>query len=526
MEAATVLHADAEGTRFPPPAPESPLAPPSEAGKAGRVLLVVGALGAAITALTWGCADVGLGWLATDAVLVVAVLAGVGRGRPRLAEGLLAFASVWLAGVTAWRASDWSVATALPGSLVTLGMLALVSARRLEATSLDGVGRASFEALRALPGGLVDAAKTPVRAVGAGARTHLLGVLRGALVGVPLAGVFTLLLSADARFRQALSRMAHGGGTGAHVVGWSLATAVGLLVAYAVLDRLQRAPAAIAIVPPAWLAALPFRGEGDAPSPATYAAIAASSGPRVRPLTWGVVLAHVVAVFGVYAAANGSTLFAGHDHLRARGTTTYAEYLHEGFLQVSAATLLAVACVVVGHALLRPRTAGAGPAGGRVIAGVELVLLALVGVALASCAHRLSLYEEAYGYTYLRLGVWLLQLGVAGLLAMTIARAVARRWRGWGTALVWAGVAFGVLGASVDADGWIAEGNVARARAGSSLDVEYLQSLSEDARRVLPAVAAIDLDAASTLDQTWSQEAQAHGGSGWRAMRGLGARGR
>ena len=52
--------------------------------------------------------------------------------------------------------------------------------------------------------------------------------------------------------------------------------------------------------------------------------------------------------------------------------------------------------------------------GGKVLVGVELALLALVGVTLASCAHRLALYEEAYGYTYLRLGVWFLQLGVAG----------------------------------------------------------------------------------------------------------------
>jgi Domain of unknown function (DUF4173) len=524
MEAATVVHTEAVRATPPGAQPGSPMA--SESRTAAKVLLAVGALGVVVTGLTWRVADVGLGWLATDVVLVAAVLLGVGRGRPRLAEGLLAAASVWLAGMTAWRASDWAIATALPGSLVTLGLLALVSARRLAVTSLDTVGLASLQALRALPGGIVDAARTPMRAVGAGARGHLLGVVRGAAVGVPLAAVFTLLLSADERFREAVERVWQGTGAGGHLAAWTLVTSLGLLVAYAVLRRLERLPDTPSPSRTGhWPALLPYRGDGDAPGPALMYTVV-PSGPRVRPLTWGVVLGPMVAVFGVYAGVHGASLFEGHDHLRAAGTTTYALYLHQGFYQVSIATLLAVACVVVGHALLRPRDGSTRLAGGKAIAAIEVALLALVGVTLASCAHRLALYEEAYGYTYLRLGVWVLQLGVGGLLAMTIARCVARGWRGWGTSLVWSGIAFGVFASTIDADGWIAERNVARPRDGIGLDIEYLTSLSEDARRVLPAITAIDLDAASLLDDTWARQAQAHRGSGWRAMRGIGARGR
>jgi len=514
MEAATVAQVDQ-------PTPRSDTRAPTQAV---RVLLVVGALGVGVAALTWRIADVGLGWLVTDAVLVGAVLLGIGRGRPRLAEGLLAGASLWLAGVTAWRASDWAIATALPASLVTLGMLALVSARRLRATALEDVGTASLDALRALPRGIADAARTPVRAVGAGGRVHLLGVVRGGLVGLPVAGAFTLLLSADGQFRHALTGMFHRSGEGAELAVWTVATTLGLLVAYAVLERIRQVPDPMAAVPAAWLPMLPYRGEGDATPSAVPALVVAPAGPRVRPLTWGVVLAQVAAVFGVYVGATGGTLFAGHDHLRARGTTTYSAYLHEGFTQVSVATLLAVACVVVGHGLMRPRGVGRGAPGGKAIAAVEIALLALVGVTLVSCAHRLALYEEAYGYTYLRLGVWLLQLGVAGLLAMTVARCVARGWRGWGTSLAWAGVAFSVLGGSIDADGWIAGRNVLRGRAGIGLDVGYLATLSEDARSVLPEVAALDRDAAATLAETWGHQAQVHRGLGWRAMRGLGAR--
>jgi hypothetical protein len=484
---------------------------------AGRTLLFVGALGITVALLTWRATDAGLGWLAADAVIVAALLAGLGRGWPGPAQWLLAAASLWLAGATAWYASDWALVTAFPASVATLGMLALVTARRIRAATLSDLGGASLEALRAVPGGIADAARTPIAAVGTGARAELYGVIRGALVGVPLAGVFALLLSADAHFRHAVGQVFERSGEGAELALWTAATTAALLVSWAILARVQRAREAVA--PP--LPALPYRVEGDAPP--LVVASAAPAGPRVRTLTWGIVLGHVVAVFGLYVGANAGSLFVGHATLRSTGTATYAEYLHEGFTQVSVATLLAVACVVLGHVLLRPRDGSPRVAGGKAIVAVELALLGLVGVTLASSAHRLSLYEEAYGYTYLRLGVWLLQLGVAGLLSITVARCLARGWRGWGTALVWSGVSFAVLAGTVNADGWIARRNVARAGAGAPLDLDYLGDLSEDARGVLVDVGRIDADAAAELDAAWRSSTRAHHEHGWRALRGLGA---
>ena len=325
-----------------------PTADGADTRAAGRTLGAVGAVGVVVALLTWRVADIGFGCLVADAVLVGAILGGVGQARLRASEVLLAAASLWLAGATAWYASDWAIATAFPASAVTLAMLALVRARRIGMSGLSFVGAASIDALRAFPGGIVDAARTPVRAVGASGRTRFFGVLRGTLVGLPLAGLFTLLLSADSGFRQVLGRMIERSGDGLELAMWTGATTSALLVAYAVLARLGRPR--LDPVPAAWLA-IPYRAEGDAPAP-----FVPPAGPRVRTLTWGVALSHVVAVFGVYVIANAGTLFAGHAHLRAHGTVTYAEYLHEGFAQVSIATLLAVACVVAGHALLRPRS--------------------------------------------------------------------------------------------------------------------------------------------------------------------------
>ena len=504
---------------------EAAVYPSSEAvprpGVPIRALAAIGALGVVVSALTWRLADAGIGWLLVDAVLVAAIIVGLGRGRPGAAAWLLGAASIWLAGATCWRASDWALATALPGSVVTLFAAGLLAARRARLHDVGDLPRASLDALRALPGGIVDAARLPGAALGSAAREGAIGVLRGLLIGVPVALFFTALLAADASFRHAVERILGRSGEGIDLTLWTLATVSGLLVSFSLLHRLQRARdegLAQATVP----APLPYRTEGDA-AVITFAR-PPRTGPRVRPLTWAVVLAQVLAVFAVYVFANASSLFEGHAHLHAPGTGTYAGYLHEGFTQVSVATLLAVACVVLGHLLLRPREGAPRIPGGRALVGVELGLLAMVGVTLASCAHRLSLYEEAYGYTYLRLAVWLLQLGVAGLLAMTAARCIARAWTGWGAALAWSGVAFTLLAGSLDADGWIARGNVDRVHQGAPLDLDYLASLSEDARGVLPEVYGMDRDQAAYLGAIWADRAAEHRAGGWRARRGLGSR--
>jgi hypothetical protein len=500
---------------------ERPFPEPRAQRAALRTLAIVALAGATVACLTWR-AGVGLGWLAADAVLVVAVVLGVARGKPGAAGWVLAACSVWLAGAACWYASDWALATALPASLGALLALAVAASSRIRAQAFATIAGASLGALRSVPRGIVDAARLPGRAVDGAARGHATGVLRGALVGLPLAGIFALLLSADPHFRGAVVALAERAGDGLELALWAAAVIAGLLVAYTTLQRSRAAhEARLAALIDALPAAAPYRGEQDAEPPPAQAA-PAPVGPRVRPLTWAVVLAQLAAVFGVYVAANTRTLFAGHALVRARGTLTYAQYLHEGFVQVSVATLLAVACVVVGHVLLRPRGGGV-LAGGKGLIAVEVGLLALVAVTLGSCAHRLALYEDAYGYTYLRLGVWFLQLGAAGLLVMTAAQCVMRGWRGWGTALAWSAVGFAVLAGSVDADGWIARRNVARAQAGASLDVGYLVTLSEDARGVLPDVRKLSEPAADVLRKAWGASAAAQRDEGWRSRRGLGA---
>jgi hypothetical protein len=266
--------------------------------------------------------------------------------------------------------------------------------------------------------------------------------------------------------------------------------------------------------------------------------------PRVRPLTWAVVLAQVALVFALFAAVNARELFAGHALARAAGTMTYAQYLHAGFARLLSATVLAVVTVVVGHWLLMDRTpsrtsqdhGGLGVssnvyayAGGRALAALEVTLLALVGLALASCWQRSSVYEIACGYTYLRLGVRFTEIAVFGVIALTILKSGLRSWRGYGIGLASVGLVTVLVAACFNADLYVARRNVQRAaeaRAGDgspyawrTLDLSYLAGLSRDATPVLDDFFfADDPGARRDLERAWAVKNHARG---WRSFRGL-----
>src|SRR5271155_5426176 len=76
-------------------------APAAPSPSATRTLAAVVAIGALVAALTWRATDAGPGWFAADALLVLALLAGVGRASPGGSAWLLGATSVWLAAAAA-----------------------------------------------------------------------------------------------------------------------------------------------------------------------------------------------------------------------------------------------------------------------------------------------------------------------------------------------------------------------------------------------------------------------------------------
>jgi hypothetical protein len=159
---------------------------------------------------------------------------------------------------------------------------------------------------------------------------------------------------------------------------------------------------------------------------------------------------------------------------------TYAEYAHEGFFELmAAAAVVLVALLAVPPRLSKEAKA---PRWAMPVAATAVVVATLP--MLASAFRRLMLYEEAYGFTRLRVvsqaatvvvGAWLVWRGVT-------------LWRWKHRFAVGAVVAatVGVLGLDVlNLEAWVARRNVERALETGRLDERYLAELSADAAPVL-----------------------------------------
>ncbi len=234
------------------------------------------------------------------------------------------------------------------------------------------------------------------------------------------------------------------------------------------------------------------------------AAYLALSPPNVEPagseppplrnrFEWLVPVLLVDAVFVVFLAAQAAVVFGGHDYLERTTGITYADYVHQGFGQLTVATALTL--LVAWAASRRAGRSRGDQAWLRAALGA-LCLLTLVVV--ASALYRMHVYQEAYGYTTLRLVVDVFEgwLGLVVLAVMVAGVLGRRRWLPR-IALVTGAVA--LLGlAAVNPDAWVADRNIDRWEAKGTLDLPYLSSLSADAAPVIaerlpPEIAACAL---------------------------------
>ncbi|MGD0174594.1 MAG: DUF4173 domain-containing protein [Anaerolineales bacterium] len=201
-----------------------------------------------------------------------------------------------------------------------------------------------------------------------------------------------------------------------------------------------------------------------------------------------VVLGCVSLLFAVFVIIQFRYFFGGVENITAEGFT-YAEYARRGFGELLAVALISLLLFLGLGSLTRKED----PLRCKIFSALGIVLVAMVSVILVSAYRRLLLYENAYGFTGLRLYtqvfmVWLgiLLIGVAGL-------EIAGRIRWFNLAVLVAVFGFTLSLAGLNVDATIVRWNGGRAVEGGSLDVEYLDSLSADA---VPAL--LVLYAAST----------------------------
>jgi hypothetical protein len=209
--------------------------------------------------------------------------------------------------------------------------------------------------------------------------------------------------------------------------------------------------------------------------------------PVRRPFEWLVPVGLVAALFAMFVVAQLAVMFGGHDYLRRTTGLTYAEYVHQGFGQLTFATVLTLGVVAVA-ARKAPRTSPRDRLLLRVALGLLCVLTLVV---VASALYRLHVYEEAYGFTRLRLLVTVFE-GWLGLVVLMVIGTGLRLRGSWvPRAALLSCAACLLLLAVLNPDAYIARHNLERYLETGKVDTSYLAGLSADA---VPALTGSRLD--------------------------------
>lgn len=210
--------------------------------------------------------------------------------------------------------------------------------------------------------------------------------------------------------------------------------------------------------------------------------------PTRQRYEWLAPVLVVDAVFVVFLLAQATAVFGGRDYVEQATGLTYADYVHQGFGQLTFATVLTVLVVSVAGRKAALETA-ADRAWLRGSLGLLCVLTLLV---VGSALHRLDLYTEAYGLTRLRLlaGTFELWLGLVVLGLMVAGVGLRGAWLTQAGVLSGAGALLVLALASPDA--LVARTAVDRFAETGRIDLVYLDGLSADATpallRLPPAV--------------------------------------
>jgi two-component system, OmpR family, sensor histidine kinase BaeS len=225
--------------------------------------------------------------------------------------------------------------------------------------------------------------------------------------------------------------------------------------------------------------------------------------PVAHRFEWLAPVLVVNAVFAAFLVAQAAAIFGGHDYVERTTGLTYADYVHQGFGQLTVATALTL-LVIWATARKVPRETAADRLWMRASLGA-LCLQTLVVV--ASAVHRMDLYQDAYGFTQLRLLVDVFE-GWLGLLVLAVLAAGVLLRASWLPRFALVSGVVALLGlAAINPDAWIARHNVDRYAETGRIDWIFLQSLSDDAVPVLadlpPAERECALLGRRTPDDDW-----------------------
>ena len=375
----------------------------------------------------------GVGWLLAALLLVVVVCTQISR--PKLISVGWAAVTVLLVGVGTLRAAEWLFVLCLLTAMVTASLA--VSGGRT-ATALV------FGAARAFP----SVTKGFGRIRGGGRMTLSVAV------GVGMVVVFgALFAAADPDFASLLSEGAPKVDVGSTFRFLFLFCGGGLIAAGALrpyVHQMRQVPAQ-------------------------------AGQTVVRRLEWAVPVGMLVVLFALFVGVQVVSWFGGSEYVQRTADLTYAQYARTAFWQLTAVTVLTLAVIGV-TARIAPRESAADRLWFRGILG-SLAVLTLVVV--ASALSRMWAYQEAYGFTVLRLLVEACEVWLGLVYVLVIVAGVRLRGRWLPKAMLTSAVGSLLVLAALNPEYLVARQDVARWQQTHQLDTLYLSGLSVD---VLPAL--------------------------------------
>ena len=236
--------------------------------------------------------------------------------------------------------------------------------------------------------------------------------------------------------------------------------------------------------------------------PLDYRRRAGEAGPLVRPFLGfpeaAVVLSGVNLVFGLFVAIQFTYLFGGANNITSAGYT-YAQYARRGFGELVAVSIISLGLIMALGTWARRDTRPHS----RWFNGLSGLLVAQMGVILASALQRLLLYENAYGFTRLRTYTHVAILWMAGLFLAFLLLLLLGRLRRFVLMAAAAALGFTASLNLLNVDGFIVSRNAARLAQSGELDLSYLLQLSEDA---VPALVELGRTAPAEVREALAPE--------------------
>ncbi len=490
------------------------------------ILLAGLALGLAVERLFYGHA-LGIS-VPVFVLLALAALFGFGwqQGvRPAWRNLWLVTPLLFLAAMVAVRANPFLTFLNVTASLALLGLVAhFYGAGRLERLGLLGypltwlrTGGSALYRAAPLVGDALDQAALRDRG-----RAVLGPVLRGCLLALPVLLVFgALLASADLIFARYLADLLRlrfwqdlfWRGVVVVVVGWLLAGGL----AYALGRSAQDGPGALDRVLGSVAGALNREAAAAGEDGLDGLLRALARVFRLGFVEAAIVLGALDLLFLAFVGVQFAYLFGGEANVSAQGFT-YAEYVHRGFGELVAVAILTLGLILgldwLAHRSSRAQTWAFN--------GLGSLMVGLVLVILGSAFQRMRLYELAYGFTELRLYVYVFMVWL-GLALLWFLVSLWRLPGRFAVGALAATLGFLVTLNAINPDAFITRQNLARYRATGDLDVRYLTTLSEDATPLL--LGAIDQvrgdQRTVLLDHLWERRQRMSQDTAWQGWPSL-----